>query len=153
MAPIGLSPMVGRMLLVLLCVPHTASLVISGMSPNANAVSARAPASEMGLLSRFRGKVQPTTVSTPAEPPTSTAVETTPKSASVNMSPALDAVSDAFAPMMTIEDRGDGWDDVRAALRDRQKPWKEFKDSVNDMPPVRWGKVLVGEIQDLTAKS
>ena len=69
-----------------------------------------------------------------------------------------DAISDAFAPMLTTEDRGDGWDDVRAAVRVRQKPWREFTESLDDMPVTklarytgRWAKVLGEEAAELMA--
>lgn len=68
------------------------------------------------------------------------------------IAPITAAVSESFAPLWTLEDRDDGWNDVRTAIKDRQKPWKELKRSMTSLPAYRWAKVLANEAKDLTDK-
>jgi len=68
------------------------------------------------------------------------------------VAPITSAVSESFAPLWTLEDRDDGWNDVRTAIKDRQKPWKELKRSVISLPAYRWAKVFADEAKDLTDK-
>jgi len=71
------------------------------------------------------------------------------------LAPAADALSDALSPILTLENREDGWDDVREALRSREKPWQELKKSVmgiSKSPAVRWAKVLSDEAAEALGK-
>ena len=87
-----------------------------------------------------------------AAPKVATTAVAASSSTKFDFEPAVAALSDAFKPLQTLEDRNDGWDDVRGAIRDRQKPWQELKESLNDMPAVRWAKVLSAEAQELASK-
>ena len=76
-------------------------------------------------------------------------------SVSEGIAPLQDAVSSALEPIWTLEDRDDGFNDVRKAIKDRQKPWEELKASLEKAgkaPAVRWAKVLVDEAKELTSK-
>lgn len=78
--------------------------------------------------------------------------------AEASIAPAAEAIKDAVAPLWTLEDRDDGWNDLRAALKDRQKPWEELKQyfkrrPLEDAPAVRWARVLVDEAKSLSKKS
>ena len=68
------------------------------------------------------------------------------------IAPITSAVSASVAPLWTLEDRDDGWNDVRTAIKDRQKPWKELKRSVSSLPAYRWAKVFANEAKDLADK-
>ena len=58
-------------------------------------------------------------------------------------------------PIFTLKDQNDGWDDVRNAIRERQKPWMALTDWYKKFdadyvsPTVRWSKVLGQELLDL----
>ena len=76
-----------------------------------------------------------------------------------DLAPVADAFGDALKPILTLEDRDDGWNDVRQAIRERQKPWAEFKEtmskrskSITEAPAVRWARVLSDEAQALAKK-
>lgn len=75
------------------------------------------------------------------------------QSASDRIAPFQEAVTSAFEPLLTLDDRDDGFNDVRQAIKDRQKPWEELKASINKAPAVKWAKVLVGEAQELAASN
>ena len=114
----------------------------------------------MGPFSRFRkGRNQASAAAlvapTPVAPSPTASAEgsVAPRENKDNkLAPAQEAISDALKPMLTLEDRGDGWDDVREQIRIRQKPWEELKVCVNDMPVVRWGRVLADEAVALASK-
>jgi len=52
--------------------------------------------------------------------------------------------------IFTLEERKDGWDDVRGALKDaakdREKPWQEVKEQYIS-PVSRWASVLADELR------
>ena len=77
------------------------------------------------------------------------------QSVSEGIAPIQKALSSALEPMWTLEDRDDGFNDVRKAIKERQKPWEEFKaslDRAGQAPAIRWTKVLVDEAKDLASK-
>ena len=68
------------------------------------------------------GIVAPRSAARASPPPLAAAKDRPqPPKPSLDLQPAGDAVSDAIAPLLTLEDKGDGFDDVRGALRERQK--------------------------------
>uniref|UniRef100_A0A6U8V4K1 Uncharacterized protein n=1 Tax=Emiliania huxleyi TaxID=2903 RepID=A0A6U8V4K1_EMIHU len=92
------------------------------------------------------GIVAPRSAARASPPPLAAAKDRPqPPKPSLDLQPAGDAVSDAIAPLLTLEDKGDGFDDVRGALRERQKAWRAFSDSLDRSPAARWAKVLGGE--------
>ena len=71
-----------------------------------------------------------------------------------DLAPVADAFGDALKQILTLEYRDDGWNDVRHAIRERQKPWTMSKrsKSITEAPAVRWARVLSDEAQALAKK-
>ena len=114
------------------------------------------PAPSMPL--EYTAKEPPVVKAAAAEPITKEAVvapatKVNLQSASDRIAPFQEAVTSAFEPLLTLDDRDDGFNDVRQAIKDRQKPWEELKASINKAPAVKWAKVLVDEAQELAASN
>ena len=114
-----------------------------------------APAASIAVAPRPPApKTPPKVVEKPAET-TAEAPKQLSTSVSDGIAPFQEAVSSAFEPLWTLEDRDDGFNDVREAIKERQKPYEELKaslENVNKAPAVRWARVLFDEAKELANK-
>lgn len=141
-----------RLLLLIVGVSTSNALLIGAPALQTHAMVSSPPHARIGapVVSVF-GKGKKESAATPAAP----IDKPVDKSAETGIGGVSDAIGDALSPMLTLETREDGWDDVRAALKERQRPYEELKKTLSgwgNSPAVRWAKVLSNEVAESVQK-